>query len=383
MSAYHAFMFDSVNSDRVKVEVSIEYDRLTFKKDGERKTLYFRDMVIEKGGSNNTLFFYKSTLNPQMMIFSEDKQLFNAIKTIGGENLEFALKDLNKQASKKKVAILFLVLSLLSFICLLPVVLYFSYPMIVSSTVSVIPLEVDKKIGEVAHAQYMTNLVLVKDEKAMVALDKVLERLKPHIKEYPHEFQFFIVDNHVVNAFALPGGYIVVHTGLLLSAESAEELAGVLAHEISHVTERHSIERIISSLGIVVVANVFLGDVSGLLEMAVQGASMLGMSQFSQSQESAADTTGFLTLKDAQISPHGFTSFFERMQKQREEKMGDLKNVEELTNFFSSHPSDENRIKNIQKMFEQNPYEPIPIDLDWDEYKAELKNVLLKGEEKK
>lgn len=98
----------------------------------------------------------------------------------------------------------------------------------------------------------------------MAAVTEMTHRLIDSIPQNPYTFEITVVKSDVVNAFALPGGYIVVFTGLMKKAESAEEVAGVLAHELNHVLQRHGLERIVKQLGFVAVVSIVLGNQQGL-----------------------------------------------------------------------------------------------------------------------
>jgi len=142
---------------------------------------------------------------------------------------------------------------------------------------------------------------------------------------YP--FTFFVVDNAAVNAFAGPGGYIGIHTGLILTAENESELAGVMAHEIAHVTQRHLLRAYESAnqmslpTAAGMIAAILLGIAgsnpeAGIAALsAVQGASIQHQLNFTRANEREADRIGIQTLAHSGIDPYGMPSFFERLQQ--------------------------------------------------------------------
>lgn len=135
----------------------------------------------------------------------------------------------------------------------------------------------------------------------------LLEALGPT----PFEFRFMLARSSDVNAFALPGGYVVVNLGLLEAAESGEEVAAVLAHELSHVTLRHSTKRLAGSLG----ASAALAFVLGFVDVGAPAYTVAHLSElgYERSQESEADAAGIRLLKLAGISPLGMATFFGRL----------------------------------------------------------------------
>jgi len=172
--------------------------------------------------------------------------------------------------------------------------------------------------------------------------------------------QFSIVNDPDINAFALPGGFVVINSGLILAADSADEMLGVLAHELSHVTEQHSVRNIISAASVYLSIDLLLGDVSGLLAMIADAAPLLLNQQFSRGFEREADVKGYELLTRANIDPKGLASFFEKLMVEKEKQ---LEKVEDETTrelmiaaegLLSTHPATEERIAYILSLVEKN-----------------------------
>jgi len=138
-----------------------------------------------------------------------------------------------------------------------------------------------------------------------------------------YDFSFFVIEDPAINAFALPGGFIAVHTGLLEATRSEDELAGVLAHEISHVTQRHIARAIHSGrrqsiMSMAIMLGAILAAVAGADGDAVQGAIAIAQGtaaqqqiNFTRSNEYEADRVGISALANAGFDPQGMASFFE------------------------------------------------------------------------
>jgi len=138
-----------------------------------------------------------------------------------------------------------------------------------------------------------------------------------------HDFSFFVIEDPAINAFALPGGFIAVHTGLLEATRSEDELAGVLAHEISHVTQRYIARAIHSGrrqsiMSMAIMLGAILAAVAGADGDAVQGAIAIAQGtaaqqqiNFTRSNEYEADRVGISALANAGFDPQGMASFFE------------------------------------------------------------------------
>lgn len=158
-----------------------------------------------------------------------------------------------------------------------------------------------------------------------------------------------IDDDKTVNAFATPGGYIYVYTGLLLSATSEEEVAGVLAHEAGHVVGRHSARQMVNAYGLEAVLSLALGKNPGLagqLAGAIAGNGL--MLAHGRSEEIEADELGATYSAKAGWNPKGLITFFEKL---KEQQGGDTPRA--LT-FLSTHPATGDRISNLQQYIRKN-----------------------------
>lgn len=140
-----------------------------------------------------------------------------------------------------------------------------------------------------------------------------------------------------VNAFAAPGGQVVIFEGLLAKAETADEVAGVLAHEIGHVLEQHPTRMAIQSMGIFSLAGLFLGDASMLADAAVQIGATLLVTAYGRDAERDADALAVALLGEANIDPRGLARFFQQLNEKKGEDAGGV------LSYFASHPPLEER----------------------------------------
>jgi len=218
--------------------------------------------------------------------------------------------------------------------------------------VSHIPVDMEIGLGRDAFAQQRRRLALVDDHPALPMLRELGARLTRG-SHYPYEFH--VARDPSVNAFAMPGGFIVFHTGLLEKAGSAEEVAGVLAHEIQHVERRHGLRGLVHGAGWRVVLSLVLGDAGGSL--AASWAESLGTLNFSRNQENEADALGVRRLLDNDIDPHGMAAFFRKLMA---EGSG-------LPVFLSSHPASEDRMRAIEAAIPAGRhFPPLPYRMDGD-----------------
>src|SRR5881392_2584768 len=159
-------------------------------------------------------------------------------------------------------------------------------------------------------------------------------------------FTIKVLDSEEVNAFALPGGFFFVNSGLILKAESESELAGVMAHEIAHLAARHGTRQQTKGqiINYATIPLIFMGGWAGYAIR--QGASVaipLGFLHFSQTMEAEADYLGLQYMYKSGYDPTAFVDFFEKIQSLEKKKPGTLSKI------FSSHPMTDDRIKTSQK----------------------------------
>lgn len=195
-----------------------------------------------------------------------------------------------------------------------------------------IPTTVDEKIGELAESQLVEDITLCADDAAEAALNKILERLLETV-DTPFTFRVDIGNDDTVNAFALPGGHIVIYGGLINQADTSEELAGVLAHEMAHVIKRHGVAGLAKQLGLQAILLAATGDTNSVINF---GHTLLSMSM-SRTQEAEADAVGADMLAKAGISVKGFQAFFERLSRSQSDYG--------VLNLLSTHPHGEDRAK--------------------------------------
>lgn len=238
---------------------------------------------------------------------------------------------------------------------LLVVALVWQHQRIAAWAVDLVSVEQEAKLGEIIFSQHEAGLKLVEGE----ALSMVRDIGGKLTRDSRHKFQFFVADDKSVNAFAMPGGYVVVHTGLLQLADNAEEVAGVLAHEVQHVEQRHSLRGIAQSLGLSAALGLLLGDLGGLASL---GGDLLKL-KFSRDHETEADREGLKALVAAKINPAGMRDFFGKMAAQSKLDLG----------FLSTHPASEERMADMDRMIKALPEDALkapPLAFDYAAIKA-------------
>lgn len=156
-----------------------------------------------------------------------------------------------------------------------------------------------------------------------------------------------IDDPKTVNAFATPGGYLYVYTGLILASDTEAELAGVMAHEAGHVVGRHSARAMVNQMGLQTVTQLALGQNPGAAaQLAAQFVGGGAMLAHSRSEETEADEYGARYSSGAGYDPRGLIAFFEKLQAMQGQSPGIMK-------WLSTHPTNKDRISHLQQFIAQ------------------------------
>ena len=218
--------------------------------------------------------------------------------------------------------------------------LWWQYDHALTWVAAKVPVSSEEKLGQSALEQIKADSEIIESGVAIKAVQDIGSQLTQGSR---YKYQWFIKKDKSLNAFALPGGIIVVHSGLIDAADNPNELAAVLAHEVQHIEQRHSLKNIINSVGLATVLMVVLGDVSTMTAVIAHQA---GAMYFSRDLEDEADRLGLQALTRAKIAPHGMVSFFQKLEK---EQGGNA------PAWISSHPQTSERIQTIQSLIQASP----------------------------
>jgi predicted Zn-dependent protease len=149
-----------------------------------------------------------------------------------------------------------------------------------------------------------------------------------------------IADDRLVNAFAAPGGYTYISTGLILQSESCAEIAGVMGHELAHVTQKHGVKTLEQAIAAQQLGTLIFGEGSLTSEAALTLLNILQSTKFSRENESEADAVGLQISARGGYNPYGLSSFFQKLLKQE--------GGASMPEFLSSHPATAGRISEVK-----------------------------------
>ncbi len=272
----------------------------------------------------------------------------------------------------------FIVLAACWATCCAPVVLAEGLPDLGETAQAEFSPQMEKRVGESIMQDIRLREPSYLDDPEVVSyLNRLGRRLASNSDEARQEFEFFALHDTTLNAFALPGGFIGVHSGLILAAQSESELAGVLAHEISHVTQRH-IARGLSkasqsqaaswvAIAVAILAARHNSDVAQGAMVAGQAASASQQLKFSRDFEREADRVGLQVLERSGFDVRGMGAFFERLQR-----FGRLYE-NNAPGYLLTHPLTVERISDMENRIQMRPYKQVPDTLDFSLVRAKLR----------
>ncbi len=222
----------------------------------------------------------------------------------------------------------------------------FGLPLIAKPLAKLVPMAWEEQVGDdtidVVNRMFAGGKKSCSNEKGLKALNDLARRLLAGT-ETPYRVRVSVANADMVNAFAVPGGRVVLFRGLIDKATSPEEVAGVLAHELAHVVYRHPTQGMITSVGWSAILSAFTGGASFSSEVVAQVAAHLATSAYSRDLETEADREGVVMLNRTGIGGGGLIKFFELIQKLEKKGIS-------LPEYLSSHPITGSRIAAIGRI---------------------------------
>ena len=231
------------------------------------------------------------------------------------------------------------------------------FPVFKDSSIKV-PISTEEKLGKTVLEQFILNngKDKISDKYSDSCLSVIKRRILKSVGTTNYEYNLIVVENSTVNAVALPGGYIVVFSGLIDFCDNPDELTAVIAHEIGHIEKKHVINKLIKEFSLALITSndkFVIGTI----------ARIMASTAFDRKQEEEADKFALQTLTKSKINPRIMGSFFTRI----EEKYGsDSKNIEML----STHPFNNARIKASFDYPIPQDFKEQPFDFDWKKFKS-------------
>jgi predicted Zn-dependent protease len=237
-------------------------------------------------------------------------------------------------------------------------------PALATALAARVPVSWEVALGDAVAAELAPPARRCVDPARQARIDAITATLVKTLPEARYPIRVTVVHLPVVNALATPGGSIVVFRGLLDRTDSAEELAGVLAHEIQHVMHRHATKAILRQAGASVLVAALVGDVSAVVAFGIQSARALGDLRYSRQAELEADRDGMRMLHAAAVDPGGMVSFFQGMQREEGAQRS-------AARYLSTHPAAADRVPALTALAAARMHPPVKLlpGVDWDDVK--------------
>jgi predicted Zn-dependent protease len=248
-------------------------------------------------------------------------------------------------------------------------------PEIGISGFSVLSLDKERLIGQAMMRQLRASQPVIQDPVLIEYINHLGNKLVKNAQDVNYAFEFFLINNNELNAFAFFGGHVGIHSGLLTTADSESELASVIAHEISHVTQRHLARRLESqsqnqSLTMAgMVSGILLALVNPAMGMATLSASMAATQQasinYTRGNEKEADRVGIALLANSNFDPQGAPSFFSKMSEK-------YRYASKPPAMLLTHPLPESRIADARQRAHNYPARQLPPSLQFELAKSRI-----------
>lgn len=278
-----------------------------------------------------------SLLDLEARLISDDPAFMAALRV---KAPHLFLRGLGQPKVRRNIAIAVLVLAGMALF------LWQGVPRLSAPLAQLVPLEWEQKIGAIVRKRVLGGAKICHGSGGAAALDIMTQRLTSKLENAP-VVNITVADRAMVNAFAMPGGNIVIFRGLLQTAESADEVAAVLAHEMGHVQHRHPTQIALRAMGIGIITDLLTGDGSAIVELAGEVGGLLLLLSYSRDMERQADAFGRDLFRRGDLPMGAQASLFARLRDKAAKTDGGKDGGRDgggLFGYFNSHPPLEERI---------------------------------------
>lgn len=223
-------------------------------------------------------------------------------------------------------------------------------------------IEKEERLGDAYTDLILLNPMFEPLENRLIdsAVRVIGDRLLEGLDDTEYRYRFTVFNNEMINAFTLPGGHILISSGLIEFCDTPEELASVMAHEMGHVEERHVISRLVKEFGMKIITS---GDQYVLGEVT----ELLASTSFDRKQEEEADLFAEHLLEASGIEPRTLATLFRKLEDESGNELLDHFEI------ISTHPNINSRIREALSFVPGDSFKAEPIDLDWERVRSQLK----------
>lgn len=345
---------------RTSGTITLQQQHVVFNADdGSSKDirLSIERMEIMLGGKNSTHYYLTDPLISNTVICVQDLKIIEILASQGSAAAIQSLQQTKERSFWRTLKFTTPILATIFLILLAP---FFLSLIPISWLNHFLSFEQEKKFGKLLLPIIKNELLIQENHPAQQKVDDLKRILQENTEELKAlEIKVYISKKPDINAFALPGGTIVINQGLLFSAESTEEIIGVIAHELAHVERRHLVKSMTGRLGNlagVMLLTLFVGtDAVGV----ISNINNLVTLKYSREDELEADARGFEFLTNAKVSTTGMINFFTKLSKNET-------GFNQALSVLSTHPMSHDRVDKLNSLNERYPVNTQPTTLPWN-----------------
>lgn len=367
MKKHQAYYYNGKTSTPIQVEVFVSRQGLQFEfinADGvlvSEKWLHQDINKFEK--QNGKLMFYYGDKIPYQVIRLDDITFLEEVESFdqGYKYLKSPYRFFEKVGTLGYIGAVLVVILFGVFIN------YVLMPFAVTQVANSFPQEYEESLGNQA---FLTHLNIYD-------IDSVKTK---HVKEFTSHIDFntdydidvYVVNDEMINAYALPGGKVVIFQGIIDKMEGYEELSALLGHEIGHVQKKHSLKIMMKQYSHQFLLSLFVGNSNDIFNKLGGVASHFSQLSFSRDAEREADEYGLMVLRDNNIDNEGAVKLFEKLEDAHNHEGEENELFEDLQNMTSTHPNTEERIKTMKRSIEEsgnNGVDHPELEQIWDKIK--------------
>ena len=365
-------LFDGKSARKHAVDVELTPREIILKRPGQEPIHWFYPNLRWAANTTNPFHIEHGDINSEYLetLVVDDPGFYESVSRIAPDSFCSAGKKTELNWKLYVAGILILLFSAYVFAKAVPTFL-------ADRMIDKIPVEWEVTLGQ--SILKILPLEQNPDQDVLAVLQDTVDLLEQSVEgSQPYDLRIYIWSEKEVNALALPGGIILVSQGLLKKAESPEELAGVIAHEIQHVLLRHSTRGILRNLAQSMLVALLVGDVNSTMDKVVNLASTLETLGLSREMEEEADREGMELVLTANIDPHGMIRIFEKLMREGSSEKEEINqqvnsNDIKIFSYFSTHPSSSDRLSNLEKQIKSHrnrTWMPLFPNLNWNEIKS-------------
>lgn len=304
------------------------------------------------GFNHNKLFFHwqDEQGNDCSFMPSSESEVKNAIGLAPSE-LQAHFKEWRYRT--RSISVIWIsIISVIVVTMLAGVLLWWKYDEALTWVASHISVQNEQALGEAFFTQMQAENEFISEGDAHAVVVEIGTLLS---KNSTYEYKWHIAKDSQINAYAVPGGIIVINSGLLTAIEGPDELAAVIAHEIQHIEQRHSLKNMINSVGWASALLILLGDANVATAVVIH---QLGSMYFGRDKEEEADRLGLELLIENDINPNGMVTLLRRFE---------TSDGVEIPDWLSSHPATSDRINHIEEQIVASACSSCTsLDFNWD-----------------